>query len=395
MRDYYVIMNRHNEPFTAREYGQMLMCLGEARGNASLALRLYVQRHPNDRHPGNSRTITRAYQRVLENVPIVPRQEGAGRPIRARTEQAVLDIVRRNPRLGTRTAAKMLRRNHGLRVSHWAVHKVLRKDRQHPYRIHKVQALIPGDATRRVTYCRWLIDRQRLNRLFISRVVWSDESTFTRNGMWNRRNAHIWARNNPNAFQQTGHQTRWSLNVWAGVYNNQILGPVFLPSRMDGSLYLEFLQQEFQNFMEILRADQDREWEQEGMEDVPLAQFVPWFQHDGAPPHWVTPVRQHLNRNFPNRWIGRYGPREWPPRSPDLTPLDFFLWGYIKEQVYVTECDTAAQMQQRIIDALDQQISDDPTMMPRLHAETLRRAELCVRLGGNHFEPFLIRPERF
>jgi hypothetical protein len=25
----------------------------------------------------------------------------------------------------------------------------------------------------------------------------------------------------------------------------------------------------------------------------------------------------------------------WPPRSPDLTPCDFFLWGFVKEAVYV------------------------------------------------------------
>ena len=25
----------------------------------------------------------------------------------------------------------------------------------------------------------------------------------------------------------------------------------------------------------------------------------------------------------------------WPPRSPDATPCDFFLWGYVKDQVYV------------------------------------------------------------
>jgi hypothetical protein len=28
------------------------------------------------------------------------------------------------------------------------------------------------------------------------------------------------------------------------------------------------------------------------------------------------------------RWIGRVGFTEWPARSPDLTPLHFFLWGY-------------------------------------------------------------------
>ena len=27
---------------------------------------------------------------------------------------------------------------------------------------------------------------------------------------------------------------------------------------------------------------------------------------------------------------------EWPPRSPDSTPCDFFLWGHLKNEVYKT-----------------------------------------------------------
>jgi len=48
------------------------------------------------------------------------------------------------------------------------------------------------------------------------------------------------------------------------------------------------------------------------------------FQHDGAPAHNSHIVRDYLNAQLQNRWLGTYGPIEWPPRSPDLTPLDFF-----------------------------------------------------------------------
>jgi len=41
-----------------------------------------------------------------------------------------------------------------------------------------------------------------------------------------------------------------------------------------------------------------------------------------------------LDETFPGRWVGRGGPTAWPPRSPDLTPLDFFAWGFIKDIVY-------------------------------------------------------------
>lgn len=377
----------------------MLMCYGEARGNASLALRLYQSRYPDARHPRDSRVITRAYQRILDNQPVVPVQEGSGRPIRNRVEETILDLVQRNPRLGTRTAARMLRRRgHGSRLSHWTVHRVLRRDRQRAYHIHKVQALVPGDRQRRVAYCRWLLDQQRRNAAFVSHVIWTDESTFTRNGMWNRRNEHIWSHHNPYAIQETGHQTRWSVNVWAGIYNNKIIGPVFLADRMNGPGYLNFLENALENEMQDLRTELDQEREElDQNEDLPLARYpTMWFQHDGAPPHVTLPVRQHLDRTFPGRWIGRFGPHLWPARSPDLTPLDFFLWGFVKERVFSTQCETAEEMRVRITGAFEQlrrDIEQDPTLMPRLHDETLRRALICERLGGGQFEPYLIRRE--
>jgi hypothetical protein len=49
-----------------------------------------------------------------------------------------------------------------------------------------------------------------------------------------------------------------------------------------------------------------------------------WFQHDGAPTHYVEDFRRWLNATYPERWIGRGGSTEWPPRSPDLTQIDFF-----------------------------------------------------------------------
>ena len=52
-------------------------------------------------------------------------------------------------------------------------------------------------------------------------------------------------------------------------------------------------------------------------------------------PHYLGEVREYLNTRFPGRWIGRAAPIAWPPRSPDLTPMDLFLWGFVKNQVFV------------------------------------------------------------
>ena len=49
------------------------------------------------------------------------------------------------------------------------------------------------------------------------------------------------------------------------------------------------------------------------------------FHQDCAPPHFFGNVRHHLDKHFPNRWIGRGGAIRWAARSPNLTPLDFYL----------------------------------------------------------------------
>ncbi|KAJ4441078.1 hypothetical protein ANN_10928 [Periplaneta americana] len=64
------------------------------------------------------------------------------------------------------------------------------------------------------------------------------------------------------------------------------------------------------------------------------------FMLDGTSPHFSNHVRRYLNDTIPGRWIGRGGGEDqlhhrWPPRSPDLIPCDFYLWGYVKDNVFI------------------------------------------------------------
>ena len=78
------------------------------------------------------------------------------------------------------------------------------------------------------------------------------------------------------------------------------------------------------------------------------------MQNDGsAPPHFALTVRSWLDQHFSGRWLGRRGPHEWPPRSPDLTPCDFYLWGYTKEEVYKTKPRTLEDFEIRIQQVLN------------------------------------------
>ncbi|GFY16574.1 uncharacterized protein TNCV_736011 [Trichonephila clavipes] len=52
-----------------------------------------------------------------------------------------------------------------------------------------------------------------------------------------------------------------------------------------------------------------------------------WFQQDGATCHTARATIDLLKDTLGDRLISRFGPVNWPPRSCDLTPLDYFLWG--------------------------------------------------------------------
>ncbi len=75
--------------------------------------------------------------------------------------------------------------------------------------------------------------------------------------------------------------------------------------------------------------------------------------HDGAPAHYARSVRDFLDGKFPNRWIGPRGPIDWPARSPDLTPIDFFLWDLIKDHVYATKPGIFQALKDAIVTELE------------------------------------------
>lgn len=64
------------------------------------------------------------------------------------------------------------------------------------------------------------------------------------------------------------------------------------------------------------------------------------FQQVGTLPHYYLPVRKWLIERFRNRYINRRGIIEWLPKSTDLNPLEFFLWGYLISIVYEKKIDT-------------------------------------------------------
>lgn len=94
-----------------------------------------------------------------------------------------------------------------------------------------------------------------------------------------------------------------------------------------------------------------------------------------------------LNQTFNERWIGRFGPNPWPPRSPDLTPMDFFFWGAMKEKVYFREISSLEELQEKINAVAEEMRSN--LLLVNLPSEMLKRARKCIQIQGRHFEQFL------
>jgi hypothetical protein len=98
------------------------------------------------------------------------------------------------------------------------------------------------------------------------------------------------------------------------------------------------------------------------------------FQLDGAPPHFSHHVHAFLDRDFTACWIQRRRLIPWPPHSPDLTPLDFFSWVFVKDILYCEKC----KMCIFCMTELSEQQSVLPMKCLPTHGKKLNIILLCV-----------------
>ena len=119
----------------------------------------------------------------------------------------------------------------------------------YPYHIQRTQALKEGDFLLRAQFCDWFEERRVAVHYFEKKILFTDEAGFTRNGIFNFHNNHEWAAENPHAIVQRGHQQRFSLNVWGGIIDEHLIGPVFLPQRLNEQLTPIFYKMNYNNYL--------------------------------------------------------------------------------------------------------------------------------------------------
>ena len=110
-----------------------------------------------------------------------------------------------------------------------------------------------------------------------------------------------------------------------------------------------------------------------------------WWAQDGAPAHRTVEISEFLTELFQNRIIALDHPTEWPPRSPDLTPCDYFLWGYQKSKVFRTPPVSIADLRARIIHEANL-LKQDRNLVRRAVRDMIKRANTCIDRNGGHVE---------
>lgn len=275
------------------------------------------------------------------------------------------------------TSARAVSRDLSLPWS--TVRKILRAIiKWYPYKIHVVQALNPSDPEKRTDFARMFLARIAVDKAWPWNILWTDEAHFTLEGVVNTQNCRIWGTARPTVVHEESLHADY-ITVWCGFNADFILGPFFFeettsqgPKRcsITGTRYCDLLQQK------VIPALQDRQHLQTTV-----------FMQDGAPPHIARPVTALLRDHFgDDRIISRSFPTTWPPRSPDLNPCDFWLWGFLKDRVYGRSIRTVADLKASItrhVAAIDRE-----TLRATIeHAIT--RFEHVLDVNGMHIEHVL------
>lgn len=247
-----------------------------------------------------------------------------------------------------------------------SVHRILKHINMRPFKLQLLHDLQPGDFDQRVEFGQWFLRNQDL----LPNIFWSDEAYFHLDGAISRYHCRIWSEERPKEFlTKPLHPEK--LCVWIGFSASFIIEPFFFDRTVNSANYLEMLQNHVRP--ELGRRRKIRST---------------IFMQDGAPAHYATEVRRYLEATFgADHIISRGCERNWPSRSPDLTPVDYWFWGTLKARIFHYQ-------RPRSLEHLRQRIQEECS---RVTVEELRnaiasfprRVNLMLHANGGHFEDAL------
>ncbi len=153
----------------------------------------------------------------------------------------------------------------------------------------------------------------------------------------------------------------WS-GVWCGMSRKRIAGPIFFITTVTGWGYVIL----FNSLCQLGKSD-----------------CRTWLQQDNICPHASTNTMNFLHKIFNERLIST---NLWPPRSSDLSPLDFFLWGYSKNCVYMTTPRNLKELKGSIAREIE---NIDQKTLKRVFLNSVKRCPICKANSDGHFQHLL------
>lgn len=312
------------------------------------------------RDPVPSRNSVNLWVKNFRQTATATKQKPPGQPRTVRTpenETRVRTSLQRSPR---RSAGKHAQ---ALGMSRRSLSRMLKAMNFHPYKILITQELKYTDYAARLRFAeemKELLDNEEIDRKFL---MISDEAHFYLNKTVNKQNCRYYATENPQQIvEEPLHSER--VTVWCGVAEWGIVGPYFFQGTINTERYLEMLK----TFL-IPELKKKRKFRRT------------FFQQDGATCHTAKKTLDFLRKEFGTRLLSRNTEFPWPPRSPDLSVCDFFLWGYLKQRVYANKPRTLDQLRANIW----REIAEiKPAMLKKVYDNFEKRLENCIACNGHH-----------
>lgn len=266
------------------------------------------------------------------------------------------------------------RQSLALGISKGSLHRILHKDiKFHPYKYQMAHHLSDLDKGARLTFCEEFLHQHRGE---IHNLLMSDEANFHLDGVVNKQNFRYWGVENPHElFTKNLHSPK--VVVWCGVASFGIIGPYFFEDENNRSVTVNS-----ERYINMLQTFLIPELIRRGLNGAIL------FQQDGATAHTARNTMRILRDFFDGRIISRFGNLNWPPRSPDLTAPDFFLWGYLKQKVFASRPATILELKEQIRNEIAG-INGD--LLRRVMINFELRIQKCIEVEGGHLEDMIFK----
>lgn len=289
-----------------------------------------------------------------------------GRPREGRSIENIA-AVRQSVTVSPRRSIR--RRSQHLGIPRSTMERILKKDlHMYGYKIQLTQQLKTADHLKRREFVDWILERQEVDPDFPKKIIFSDEAHFHLDGYVNKQNCRIWGTENPRVIVEKQLYPR-RVTVWCGFWYGGVIGPYFFEDDAENALTVngERYREMITHFL----------WPQ--LNNMNLADI--WFQQDGATCHAANETTDLLQEKFPDHLISRNGDQNWPPRSCDLTPCDFFLWGFVKSNVYVNKPKTIPELKMAIRSVIGE---IEPQLCDNVIKNFVERVKVCHQSRGGH-----------